>query len=474
MLCRRALAAVLLVAAPACTIGVRRASPSPSRPAGSAAPVSVPACRPSYAPPDPKRPRIEVTFEVDESYTTVTGTERVVFTPDRPVSEVVFRLWLNGPGATRKGGRIEVTSASLPMTFEPAGAAEGTQGTLLRLALPAPSPAGRAVTVDLAFRMTLPRSSVDRWGHTGRTAWWASAHPMLAWVRGVGWHTAPAVGILGETTANETARYDVTVVAPFRDTVLGIAIPPEPVATATGKRRWRFVNETARDAAVTVGPFAVRDTDVGGVPVRVAVSEELAVGSDAERTFSPVTVLTRESMELFRKRFGPFPYPSLTVVALQPIATAGVEYPGLIWVGSHRYDVVVPHEVAHEWFYGLVGADQAVSPWLDESFASYAEALYNEGSARRFVDALDSGGEVGAPMSYWDDHQRDYGRVVYAKGAGALLTARGEIGATAFDALLRCYVRENAHTIATPEDVVAAFAPAPQVLEILRAAEALP
>ena len=469
---QRVVAAALALALPACTFGVRRGDP-PRRTRSPGATVSVPPCRASYAPPDPKRPRVTVSFDVDASYTTVTGTERVVFTPDRPVTELVFRLWLNGPGAADDGGRIEVTRASLPMRFEPAGAAAGTPGTLLRLALPAESPAGKAVTADLDFTITLPRASIDRWGRTAQTAWWASAHPMLAWVRGAGWDETPAVGMLGETAANETAVHDVTVVAPFSDDVLSIGIPAEPVATAEGKRRWRFRNPVARDVAISVGTFARRDVEMGGVPVRLAVSDEVATGPAADRVLDRAQALTAESMRTFTRLFGPFPYPSLSVVAIRAIASAGVEYPGLIWLGSRRYDVVVPHEVAHEWFYGLVGNDQGDDPWLDESFASYAEALVNEASGEEYVDLADERGAVGRPMAYWQEHRDDYGRIVYGKGAAALLLAREEAGRDAFDRLLRCYVRENAHRVVSPADVEAAFAPAPVVLDILRDAGAL-
>ena len=468
-----ALAVALAVALPACTVGVRRSDPPPrTKQPGPA--VSVPPCRTTYAAPDPRRPRVTLTFEVDASHARVTGTETVVFTPDRPVRELVFRLWPNGPAPVSRGGRLEVTSASLPMAFEQAGAGPGTQGTLLRLALPAESPAGRPVRARLAFTLTLPRADVDRWGHTAETAWWASAHPMLAWVRGVGWDTTPAVGLLGETAVSETAVHDVTVVAPFSDTVLGIALPGEPVATAEGKRRWRFRNPVSRDVAISVGPFVTTRRTVAGVPVLYAVSDAVAGGLSPARVVEPVHRWTRDSLIDFTRRFGPFPYPALTVVALGPIGGAGVEYPGLIFVGSRRYDVVVPHEVAHEWFYGLVGNDQGDDPWLDESFASYAEALVNPTSAGRFVDLVRSRGAVGLPMAHWDDHRDDYGRVVYGKGAGALLVARGEVGEGAFDALLRCFVNEHAHRVVTPEDVRAAFAPAPVVVDVLRDAGALP
>jgi hypothetical protein len=459
---RRALALLLLV--PACTVGVRRAAPTPSpTPHVTATP---PTCRTAYAQPDPKRPVIRLTFDVDDAHAHVTGTEHVVFTPDRPVTELVFRLWPNGPASAANGARLDVTRATYP-------AALSENDTLLALALPRESPAGRAVTVDLAFALTLPRSDVDRYGHTARTAWWASAHPLLAWVRGgAGWLREPPVGLLGETATSEVADYDVTVTAPAGDTVLGNAFTDPPVDVG-GRRRWHFRNDVARDVAVAAGPFTTRQARAGGVPLLVAVSAELATGTQAETVLGPVVADAVDSMRQHAARFGPFPFPTLTVVALDAIGGSGVEYPGLVFVGSRRYDVVVPHEVAHEWFYGLVGDDQARDPWLDEAFATYAEALAND-DLTRDLPALAARGDVGAPMAYWDAHRKDYGTVVYAKGGAMLTAVREEIGRATFDAVLRCYVAANAYRVATPADVATAFAAYPAALRLLRDNGAIP
>jgi hypothetical protein len=462
---RRALAVLLVLATPACTVGVRRAAPTPSTTRATST-AALPSCSTTYAKPDPKRPVIRLTFSVDQAHAHVTGTEHVVFTPDRAVTELVFRLWPNGPSSRDNGGRLDVTSASLPMTLS-------ENDTLLALALPAPSPAGRAITVDLAFALTLPRADTDRYGHTARTAWWASAHPLLAWVRGgAGWAREPAVGLLGETATSEVADYDVTVTAPANDTVLGGAFTDPPV-NLPDVQRWHFRNPLARDVAVAVGPFTTRQVRAHGVPVLVAVSAELAPGSAAEAVLGPVIATTTDSIAVHEARFGPFPFPSLTVVALEAIGGSGVEYPGLIFVGSRRYDVVVPHEVAHEWFYGLVGDDQARDPWLDEAFATYAEVLAMD-DPERDLGALDARGDVGAPMAYWDRHERDYGTIVYAKGGAALIAAREEVGARVFDAALRCYVAANAFRVATPADLAAALKAYPRALAILRTAGALP
>ena len=49
----------------------------------------------------------------------------------------------------------------------------------------------------------------------------------------------------------------------------------------------------------------------------------------------------------------------------------GMEYPELVLVVDDPTSVA--HEVAHQWFYGLVGSDQWREPWLDEGFATFAQ-----------------------------------------------------------------------------------------------------
>ena len=56
------------------------------------------------------------------------------------------------------------------------------------------------------------------------------------------------------------------------------------------------------------------------------------------------------------------------------------------------FEFVIVHEAAHQWWYSLVGNDQALHPWMDEGLAQYAVAVYiraQEGDAA-YQAALDS------------------------------------------------------------------------------------
>jgi hypothetical protein len=179
---------------------------------------------------------------------------------------------------------------------------------------------------------------------------------------------------------------------------------------------------------------------------------------------------TDEAVRELADRFGAFPYATLTVPLL-PAEGGGIEYPSSILMAGADRSVLV-HEVAHMWFYGMVGDSQFRDPWLDEAFATYAEAVGGRVSREAVDRTLAGPGDVGAAMDGFPDAGQ-YFDTVYGKGGAALLAAREAAGAGSFDAAVRCYVQRNAWTIATPDDVATALADLPAALDVLVAAGAL-
>jgi hypothetical protein len=177
---------------------------------------------------------------------------------------------------------------------------------------------------------------------------------------------------------------------------------------------------------------------------------------------------TTQAIAELEKRFGAFPYETLTVPLL-PDEGGGIEYPGsILLAGADRR--VLLHEVAHMWFYGMVGDSQFRDPWLDEAFASYAESVAFP--PRGSESLLQLPGDVGSAMDEFPG-TGEYFQRVYGKGGAALLAAREAAGADAFDEALRCYVDANAWTTATPDDVARALADLPAALDVLMDAGAL-
>jgi len=467
-----AVAAVGLVAA-ACTgkargEGAFQAPASPSVSASPSAPGAA-ACPASYAQPDPNRPEIRLTFDLSTDLATVRGTEDVTFTPDLPVRELVFRLTANTPPTVRQGNRIEVTAASSNPSggayrFQAAGAAAGTQGGLLVLPLGREVPAGERVTAHVAFTLTLGKQAFDRFGRSAGYAWWGSGQPLLAWERGVGWHEEPLLKFTAESATSEAARTDLTVTAPGRYTVLstGTQDPPTDVGGG-GLKRWHAVADRARDVSVAVGPFRTVRATVAGTTVQVGT----APGKTPQKLLAEAERGVRE----LSARYGPPPFGSINLARL-PISGGGIEYPGSILLLDDSR-VVTVHELAHQWFYAMVGNSQARDPWLDEAFATFAEEEI-DGTTSATQGALRLPGKVGDSTAHYGGNANAYYITTYGKGAAALIAARAAGPPNKFDAALRCYVNANAWRIAKPADLAEALAGLPASVKVLQDAGALP
>jgi hypothetical protein len=424
-------------------------------------------CPAPRAAPDPRRPAVSLDFRLSDDLATVTGTEDVRFTPDVATSELVFRLVPNDPGSSAAGNRLTVDSVHggdvAGGGYESDGAA--APGGLYRVRLHHRLAAGSTTRLTLGFTLQLGRGAFDRFGTDRGTSWWASGAPLLAWEPGVGWARDPFVHILGETATSPAADIRIRVSAPQALTVLMTGAQDPPSAPRDGRRTWTSAEPAARDASVAVGRFGTREARTAdGIRVTVGVlpGSDLDVGRLLDWTTGAISRLERS--------FGAFPYRTLTVPYLGEYG-GGIEYPSSIQLAAASRPVLV-HEVAHMWFYGMVGDDQYRDPWLDEAFATYAEGLVDPPPPARLQQVLRTKGDVGAAIGDFRD-TGDYFRVVYGKGQAALLTARQKAGADAFDAALRCYVNADAWTIATPADVGAALAGLPAAVRVLEEAGAL-
>ncbi|PVZ07653.1 M1 family metallopeptidase [Actinomycetospora cinnamomea] len=449
--------------------------------------LALAACGSEGPPPRPdegawdRRPVVDLAFDVPSDLETVTGRETVAFTPDLAVCELVFRAWPNSPSPARQGNSLTVTGASVdgrPVApvVRRAGAAENAPGTLVELPLPACVPAGTTVRAELAFTLRLGEDADERLGTSPstRTAWWGSGYPLLAWVRGEGWAREDAVDIAGETATSEDFRLaSLRVTTPNGVEVAGTGQPAgaEP-GPRPGTTTHRFTAEAVRDVAVAVGRYQVLERDLGGTRLHLFTPVD-GTRVPPEQWADIVATATERLVE----RFGPFPYPDLWV-AVAPAQSSGIEFPTALQFGDTGEDALpalATHELAHQWFYGLVGNNQARDPWIDEAFATYAEELIaGDGDGPQDVpDRLD--GDLGESMAFWGERSFGaYYRGVYQQGAAALLAAREDAGPERFDAAVRDYLAANAHQVVSPAEVAAAFRDLPEVTDRLRDAGALP
>ena len=418
------------------TTGAETSTTSSSSTTSSPVTVAADTCPvpPERARPDGDRPRYDVELSADPDTGVVEGTQTMRFVPDLPVDSLVLRLWANGPrpasvgtaisvGEVREGEELRTTSQPDPTTLVV---------DLGRWVDP-----GQAVTVTVPWRLRVGGPVNDRISRHAGSLRLGSFLPLLAWEPGVGWAVEPPTSGFAESTTSPTADWTLAVDVPDGYGVVASGIETEP-------GRWQA--DAARDVAVSVGRFTVASA-TARAPEPVEVSVAVHDGIDDPARYVDRIV---HALETFADWYGPYPWPVYRL-SITPELSGGIEFPMHVLQGPGTSGRTTPHEVAHMWFYGLVGNDQGRDPWLDEGLATYAEGRIEGTLADMTARAMpaDGQGRAGEPMTYWEDRASSYYRSVYVQPAAAL----AQLDAELVDCALAHFVASNAHTIARPDDL---------------------
>jgi aminopeptidase N len=268
----------------------------------------------------------------------------------------------------------------------------------------------------------------------------------------------------GDTTNSDIAFYFVEVTAPAGLTLVASGTEIARHQNVDGSQHVTYVTGPMRDFALALGNFNAKSKKVGNVFLNAWVLPDH--DDDLQEVLDAAVI----QMQLLSELIGPYPYAELDLVDA-PGAFGGIEYPGLVFIGtlgSSRIIGPTIHEVAHQWFYGLIGDDQLYDPWLDEAAATYAEALYLEhtfdmGRATGFLTDLrallrqhpDPTLPIGLGVGDYDSPS-DYGLFVYYKGALFFDALRRELGDRVFFTFLQTYYQRHRYGIANAHDFQAA------------------
>ncbi len=390
---------------------------------------------PLRAIPDANRPRYVLHVNVDPAAHRVTGDLTVRFTPDRTTDQLVFRLWPNGPRPAGAGAKLTV--GAVQIGAHPVTATQPTPTTLV-VPLAPPLAAGQTIEAALTWDLQIAGPNNDRIAQIGDTIRLGSFFPILAWEPGVGWATEPPVSAFAEASTAPVADFDMSLTVPPGLDVLATGVPD------SGRTRWRA--EAMRDVAVSVGHFRIAQASSAGVQVTVGVAADVTDSAQAYAT----KLATR--LGQLSRILGPYPWTTYTL-SITSSLRGGIEYPTHVMQGPGTGGRTTTHELAHQWFYGLVGNNQGRDPWLDEGLATYAEGRTegNLSQLRATAVPVDARGRLAAPMTYWEAHQPSYYRGVYVQGAQALASL-GPVERV--DCALRLYIARNAHRVAWPADLV--------------------
>ncbi len=200
----------------------------------------------------------------------------------------------------------------------------------------------------------------------------------------------PAAG--SDTSGEQTSRW----------------ISERPMALA-GFNLGRYDHATARAGEVTVDAYAARAMEKDFPrPAPVVASPAISSRPGAEpvvvqpmlpspaRNAQKVADLGARSIQFFSQLFGAYPYGSLELTQMPGRVSQG--WPGLVFLSSFAFltpeqaeelspgapdsglnSLILPHEIAHQWWGDLVGWQTYRDQWIVEALANYSALLMMEG-----------------------------------------------------------------------------------------------
>lgn len=421
----------------------------------------------------------DLTFDLTSGDQFYSGSAKITFTNPgaAALDGIMLRTFPNAPVIF--GGSLEITSArvdgkDLTGQLVP----EGT--TTVRLPLETPLDPGKTVALELQYS---GRTPVDfdsemiygtfHFSTEQQILLLSNAYPMLALLENGEWISTPLTAE-GDPVTSPTALYWVEVQAPYDWKVAATGTElPQGDGSTPGVHQ--FAGGPVRDFMLAASPnFEINEAAPGSTSV------SLWGMPGTGRYWKTTLEAAADSLALFDQTFGELAHDELDIVIAPLQNASGVEYPGLIILGSKLYldeestyliPLVTAHEVAHQWWYSVVGNDVTEHPWLDEALATYSGMFFEKETDPQFYDGLVSyyeervrtyeaaSGEkaVGQPVTAFAGDVRGYAIVVYNKGGLFLNALRKEIGASAFDEALHSYYEANAFKIARPDALLDSF-----------------
>lgn len=114
---------------------------------------------------------------------------------------------------------------------------------------------------------------------------------------------------------------------------------------------------------------------------------------------------------------GDYPYSQVTAVDGTISAGGGMEYPNVTVIGSsgnkEALEVVIVHEVGHNWFYGILGSNERDFGWMDEGLNTLNEMRYVAEKYPKNTRLSDMAGGAARKLGFEGLSHKDEGDVMY-------------------------------------------------------------
>ena len=415
------------------------------------------------------------------------------YTPDRPgqVEHICLDLTLDIPKSrfwgrcairlnpVRSGiDRLVLDAVNLEIeSVQVAGVAQGfdSDGEQLHVRLTEPTTAGVPITLEITYNVDRPQRGLYFIGPDEHN----SNKPVQVWTQGEDEDSRfwfPCFDYPGQLATSEIR---VRVPKKFFALSNGELVSVEEVGDGKEKIYHWHQKEVHPTYLMTlaVGDFAEIEDRWNDKPVNYYV--EKGREDDARRSMGK----TPQTIEFFSEKFGyPYPFPKYAQACVADFIFGGMENTSMTlltdrcllderaMVDNRRTEMLVAHELAHQWFGDLVVIKHWSHAWIKEGMASYSEVLWTDREygaddaayyrlqeARSYLSEDSSRYRRPIVTHVYREPIELYDRHLYEKGSCVYHMIRAELGDELFFEAIATFVRDNAHSTVETVDLLRAI-----------------
>ena len=301
--------------------------------------------------------------------------------------------------------------------------------------------------IYIQFELTVPKArfrfGYQTFGKDKITLSLGNWYPILAVYKDGKWSLDKHQAV-GDCTYSDTSDYTVSFTVPKDFTVAASGVL-ENNYIKNNRAVFIYSMDRIREFAAAVSNnYQTASEMIDGIKIISYFHPE-----DKRGGFMALNV-AKYALGIFNKAFGKYPYPELRIAEAN-YYPGGMEFPTFIMMDSTKYkdpnlsntslERSTAHEVAHQWWYNLVGNDQINEPWLDEGITEFSTAYYFEkrygqpGRESYFGRQVDTTVDfiknnphhMLDPLPLFESH-REYFAVVYVSGVLFYEDLRNRIG----------------------------------------------
>lgn len=331
-------------------------------------------------------------------------------------------------------------------------------GATITIQLLSPIKLGENIDIHMEWQAKIPRVEY-RFGCKDYIFMLGNFYPTLNVLSDDGWHNSYN-SVFGDPFCFQAADYRVNV-----------SVPQEYTMISTGDVVNRGAEDNGREI-YTIEARGVRDFCLAAMYGYTEIKE--IIKGKTIKCYLPVkgkeiaTDILKKAgkvLNYYSCQFGSYPYNDFKLVFVPMQGFHGMEYSGLIFLKdeflqksydhNHR-DFVLAHEVAHQWWYLMVGNDQLREPWLDEGLANWSAYKYLQDIEGKNPPAH---GQINKKINLGKELRDMYSRqeyyyTAYTGGETFWFALEEEIGEETVVRVLRRYLADYRKKIATTEDLI--------------------